>query len=239
MDPAPFKRSQSGLLFCLNCIIQPITSPEEVSLLVILTYLYRSHGRHSEKRTGPNWSRSIVQGKSYETNDSIGAELWGEVQHRLYTKDFLKPTVLEDGASLQGEEVARYGSDFLTRARLGQGTFRVLVTDAYARRCAITGERTLPVLEAAHIKPFGMAGPNQTINGLLLRSDLHKLFDLGYMTITPGLAVKVSGNIREKFKNGRDYYALDGRELTIVPSTEKDRPSSQYLQWHNRNVFLG
>jgi putative restriction endonuclease len=37
--------------------------------------------------------------------------------------------------------------------RLGQGAFRLLVTDAYQRRCAVTGERTLPVLDAAHIRP--------------------------------------------------------------------------------------
>jgi putative restriction endonuclease len=112
-----------------------------------------------------NWSRSIVQGKGYETNEAIGAELWAKVKHRFYTNDLSKPMVLEGGAFHQAEEVARYGAEFLIRARLGQGAFRVLVTEAYTRRCAITGERTLSVLDAAHIKPFGMAGPHQTTNG--------------------------------------------------------------------------
>lgn len=132
-----------------------------------------------------------------------------------------------------------HSAEFLTRARLGQGAFRILVTDAYARRCAITGERTLPVLDAAHIKPFVNAGPNQIANGLLLRSDLHRLFDLGFMTITPDLSVKVSGKIKEKYENGREYYALDGRELVVIPTPARDRPSSQYLEWHNSNIFLG
>jgi putative restriction endonuclease len=121
---------------------------------------------------------------------------------------------------------------------LGQGAFRVLVTDAYTRRCAITGERTLPALEAAHIKPFALSGPHQTANGLLLRSDLHRLFDLGYLTVTPNFSVEVSRKIKEEFENGKDYYAFHGRTLSVLPSLERDRPSSQYLQWHNNQRFL-
>lgn len=186
-----------------------------------------------------NWAPSIVQGKGYETDEPIGASVWAEVQDRLRMADRTKPLILETGESLQAEEVARYGAEFLTKARLGQGAFRVLVTDAYARRCAITGERTLPALEAAHIKPFSKSGPNQTANGLLLRSDLHKLFDLGYLSVTPDLAVEVSRKIKEEFENGRDYYALHGRKLVVVPPTIKDQPSTQFLEWHNSNVYLG
>src|SRR5690606_11461688 len=83
------------------------------------------------------------------------------------------------------EEGPRYGAEYLARARLGQGAFRVLVTDAYQKRCAISGERTLPVLQAAHIRPYAAAGPHRVSNGLLLRSDLHILFDRGYVTVTP------------------------------------------------------
>jgi len=186
-----------------------------------------------------NWAPSIVQGKGYETDDVIGRELWTEVQVRLARVEPGRPFARTDGASLQAEEIARYGVEFLTRARLGQGAFRVLVTDAYTRRCAITGERTLPALEAAHIKPFAQSGPNVTANGLLLRSDLHKLFDSGYLSVVPDLSVEVSRKIKEEFENGRDYYALHGRKLVIVPAIEKERPSTQYLEWHNNNVYLG
>lgn len=78
-------------------------------------------------------------------------------------------------------EGMRYGAEYLMRARLGQGAFRVMVSDAYQRRCAVTGERTLPFLEAAHIRPYTEEGPRVISNGLLLRSDLHTLFDRGYM----------------------------------------------------------
>lgn len=185
-----------------------------------------------------NWAPSIVQGKSYESEERIGQEIWMEVQDRLARVVPKEPPLRTDGASPLAEEVVRYGAEFLTRARLGQGAFRVLVTDAYTRRCAITGERTLPALEAAHIQPFAKSGPNVTANGLLLRSDLHKLFDSGYLSVTPDLSVEVSRKIKEEFENGRDYYALHGRKLVVVPATEKDRPSSKFLEWHNSNTYL-
>lgn len=122
--------------------------------------------------------------------------------------------------------------------RLGQGSFRVVVTDLYERRCAVTGERTLPVLQAAHIRPYGADGPHEPRNGLLLRSDLHTLFDRGYVTVTPQLRFEVSRRIREEFENGRDYYALDGQ--AIRPPVRSDlAPAREYLDWHASNVFRG
>jgi putative restriction endonuclease len=109
------------------------------------------------------------------------------------------------------ERPARYGEPTLIRPRLGQGLFRVAVTDAYSRRCAVTRERTLPVLEAAHIKPFAAGGDHEVANGLLLRRDLHVLFDRGYVTVTPDYRFEVSRRIREEFENGRDYYVLHGK----------------------------
>ncbi len=140
---------------------------------------------------------------------------------------------------LAADGAGRYGSEFLTRARLGQGTFRILVTEAYTRRCAVTGERTLPALEAAHIKPFSKSGPDLILNGLLMRSDLHRLFDLGYVSVTPERCIEVSRRIKEEFENGRDYYALHGKKLVVIPSASNDQPSAQLLQWHNENVYLG
>ena len=73
-----------------------------------------------------------------------------------------------------------YGSPVMIMPRLGQGSFRVLVTDVYQRRCSVIQERTLPVLDAVHIKPFGKSGPHSVNNGVLFRSDIHKLLDAGY-----------------------------------------------------------
>lgn len=111
------------------------------------------------------------------------------------------------------------------------------MTNAYERRCAITGESTLPVLEAAHIKPVAADGLNNTFNGLLLRSDFHKLFDLGLVTVTTEHRVLVSSRIKEQWFNGKAYNRLHGEKLVSLPAAVDDHPSSDFLRWHNDNVF--
>ena len=101
----------------------------------------------------------------------------------------------------------------------------------------MTSERTLPVLEAAHIRPFANGGEHALSNGLLLRSDLHTLFDLGYMTVDPTeKKIVVSDRIKAEFENGREYYKLRGRELDL-PQNPLAIPSTEYLTYHAENVF--
>lgn len=137
------------------------------------------------------------------------------------------------------EPETMYGKSVLTKVRLGQGAFRVLVTDAYNRKCAISGERTLPVLEAAHMKPYAESGPHFISNALLLRSDLHKLFDSGYLTITQDLKVEVSRRIKEEFENGKEYYRFHGGSLYNLPNRLMDKPVSKFVEWHNVNKYKG
>jgi len=180
-----------------------------------------------------NWSGNIVQGKSYETQTPEGQALWNSVSQAMAPRyRALDPMHVEPDP-----HALRFGAEYLTRGRLGQGAFRVLVTDAYERRCAVTGEKTLPVLEAAHIKPYAEDGPHRVSNGILLRSDLHKLFDLGYVTVTPELRLEVSPRLKEEWKNGREYYAHHGRELSYRPADVASLPGRDFLQWHNENRF--
>jgi putative restriction endonuclease len=122
--------------------------------------------------------------------------------------------------------------------RLGQGIFRVVITDAYERHCAVSGEKVLPVLAAAHIRPYAKEGTHKPDNGILLRSDLHTLFDRGYATVTPERRFEVSRRVKEEFNNGQEYYALHGREI-FVPRKLVLQPAAENLEWHNENVFKG
>lgn len=187
-----------------------------------------------------DWGKSIVQGKSYESNEKIGGQIWAKVETLL--ERYLHISSIDEGKSqfLLEEPISpAYGKSVLTKVRLGQGAFRVLVTDAYSRRCSITGESTLPVLEAAHIKPYAESGPHFISNGLLLRSDMHKLFDTGYLTITNDLKIEVSSRIKEEFHNGREYYQYHGRDLLHLPNRDLDKPNEKYIDWHNSNIFKG
>ncbi len=149
-----------------------------------------------------NWAPNIVSGKSYSTETEIGKTYWKRVEAKLQNSSLVQLDAVQDESS-----VPRY-IETIMRNRIGQGAFRVLITDAYSRRCAVSDERTLSVLEAAHIVPYSISGRNSTDNGLLLRADLHKLFDNGYVTVTKELTVEVSGRIRQEFENGRDYYVF-------------------------------
>lgn len=175
------------------------------------------------------WSRNIVSFKTYSTADPDGHALWDAIQEKL-----AKPA-RERGLT---EPPHRFGEPVLIVPRLGQGTFRVLVTDVYRRRCAVTREKTLPALDAAHIRPYADGGAHEATNGLLLRRDIHSLFDSGYVTITPDLRFEVSRRIRDDFENGRDYYALQGTKISR-PSDSRHSPDHNALEWHNDKRYLG
>lgn len=169
-----------------------------------------------------DWHMNTVGGKRYSTDTSEGKRLWDDLMSRTsipVTKGFSEPRPM-------------FGEPVLVRPRLGQGGFRVSVIQAYERRCVVTGEKTLPALEAAHIMSVRDKGTHETSNGLLLRRDLHALFDQHYLTITPDKNLVVSKRIREEFENGREYYALHGKRVRDPLSIE-DFPSVEALRRHN------
>jgi len=102
----------------------------------------------------------------------------------------------------------------------------------------VTQERTLPALEAAHIRPYGDGGAHEARNGLLLRRDIHSLFDAGYVTVTPDLRFEVSRRIKEEFDNGKHYYALHGQPIA-APLDIDQAPDAAALRWHNEHCYRG
>lgn len=174
---------------------------------------------------GDVFPRSVMRGVTFDTAAANGAQLWAAVVDAMSMLDIAERPMVE---------APRFGRAFLAHARLGQGAFRALVTDAYARRCAITGESTLPTLEAAHIQSYADRGPHAVNNGLLLRADFHKLFDLGLITVGEDYSVRVSRRIHDEWFNGKAYYRLDGQPLAVLPQVNDDRPNLEYLRWHNR-----
>jgi putative restriction endonuclease len=120
--------------------------------------------------------------------------------------------------------------------REGQGTFRSRLITAYDGQCAVTGEHAVPVLEAAHIQRYLGIASNHIQNGLLLRADLHRLYDRGYITVTPGLRLEVSPRLRAEFHNGKPYYELAGTRVH-VPGKRAEQPSRAALEWHTEHVF--
>jgi NTP pyrophosphatase (non-canonical NTP hydrolase) len=159
-----------------------------------------------------DYHHNLVQGKGYDATIGTGRELaeWATARLRsARVTEYVPPPM--------------FGEPSLVRRRLGQGGFRVLVSDAYGRRCAVTGEKTFPVLEAAHIQPVSKGGEHRVSNGLLMRADIHKLFDLGYVTVSPTGQFRVSSQLREEWQNGVVYYALEKSSIRI-PNAAELRP---------------
>lgn len=176
-----------------------------------------------------DWHPNIVTGKTYSTTEAVGQGLWKQVQLRTLARA-IEPSQV-------GEEAPMYGEPTLVRPRLGQAGFRVAVTETYERRCAVTGERVLPVLDAAHILPVAEGGVHRVDNGLLLRKDVHRLFDLGYATVTPDRhEFRVSSRLQDEFDNGEHYRQFEGETIWMPPRVE-DRPRDDWLEWHGDVVF--
>src|SRR6202035_3199539 len=174
-----------------------------------------------------DFAKNIVQGKTYEPDSATAQHLWEEVRVRLQLST----------ASEIVEPAAMYGEPVLVRPRLGQGTFRALITVNYQRRCAVTGEKALPVLDAAHIRPVDQGGQHRPENGLLLRSDVHRLFDAGYVTVTPEGRFLVSHHLKDDFDNGEPYMPFNGQKIWL-PGDPNSQPDRQILEWHADTVFL-
>jgi putative restriction endonuclease len=178
----------------------------------------------------PDYPLHAVRGKTYDLTTGEGLRVW------LTAASTAQRTCNGTSSILAHDTAVGFAHAEVFR-RLGQGGFRVLVTDAYHRQCSITRERALPVLEAAHIKPVAVGGSHAIGNGLLLRSDIHTLFDRGYITVTPTYRVEISPRLRSDFDNGRSYYRLAGSEI-LLPRSESHRPTRASLEWHADDVFL-
>ena len=135
-----------------------------------------------------------------------------------------------DDVQLRLEDLLEDTRDRASRTialRRGQREFRSALLQAYEGTCAITGCTTVEVLEAAHISPHLGAHTNVVPNGLLLRADVHTLFDLNLITVTGDLRVRVSPTLAES-----DYMAYDGQPLASAPQRQEQRPASEPLQSH-------
>ncbi|MFG2950828.1 HNH endonuclease [Streptomyces adustus] len=103
-------------------------------------------------------------------------------------------------------------------ARRGQDAFRKALVRQYGFICAVTGAAPAEVLEAAHLRPFARTERHRVEEGLMLRSDIHRLFDSGLLTIAPGLVVRIAPSLA-----GHPLYnALDGSRLHIAQDAPVD-----------------
>ena len=117
--------------------------------------------------------------------------------------------------------------------RLGQADFRQSVGAAYSWRCAVTNCDVVHVLEAAHVVPYQVADEEgyDVRNGILLRSDIHQLFDAGLTQFhydDRRLVASVSSEI-----GSTEYAGFDGKDMHL-PAEKTSHPSPRALQIRQR-----
>lgn len=179
----------------------------------------------------PQFARNIVQGKGYNLADPVVAPYFtGLLQY------ILGAAVELDVSQPWHRPGPVFGDPRLAPYRLGQRSFQAVVLDAYHRRCAISGTHIPPVLQAAHIRPVTAGGEHRLDNGLLLRSDVHTLFDRGYVGVDPRYRLLVSPRLKQDFGNGEQFYARAG-QIIALPERRADRPDPKFLEWHLDEVF--
>ena len=189
-----------------------------------------------------NWARNIVTYAGYNTEAVDARTDTGYVEHAFAVPqqrariDYAWEPDMR-GVDLEWEG-ARYGQPFLVRPRMGQGHFKRAVADAYQHRCAVTKSATFPSLEAAHIRPFAEGGEHAVSNGLLLRTDVHRSYDRGYLSIDADLRLRVSPQLREHGWNGVEFYEREEAGYKIsAPSDPSHQPDRDALAWHFDTTF--
>jgi putative restriction endonuclease len=179
----------------------------------------------------PGFASNIVQGKTYEMADRQVSGYFGDLMQLVLGKaieiDFSQPWHAPGPV---------FGDPRLMPYRLAQRAFKAVVLSAYHGHCAITGTKIRPVLQAAHIRPVSSGGENRLDNGLLLRSDVHTMFDGGYLAIDPQHKLLVSPRLRTDFGNGEQFYAKAGQVIAL-PDRKGDQPNREFLEWHLDTVF--
>ena len=147
--------------------------------------------------------RPAAEFLSHEAIQALRGEL--EENGRWTVEEPLPPTVEAEVA------VGKRVEQVLRVIREGQAEFRKRLIAHYGAMCMVTGTAQASVIDAAHIVPYNGTSTNALSNGLLLRKDIHALFDAGMLTIGPDLVVYVGAGVDDPF-----YRSLDGKDLALT-----------------------
>ena len=178
-------------------------------------------------------SLPVTPGKSELGRWHAQSKNWkGDESRQLLS--FIARWIAKDGRLLRAKKASKKTPITRTqilatvRERQGQSEFRRELLVAYQEQCALSGSRTLALLDACHIYPASKDDSyHGTSNGLLLRTDLHTLFDLGLVRIHPKTkTVWVSPDVKDD-----NYMRLKGKKLDS-PMDGWEAPSKANLEWH-------
>ncbi|MDV5100050.1 HNH endonuclease [Pseudomonas sp. LSJ-87] len=180
---------------------------------------FKYEGIFTYQRHSGSAPTSFVLSRKQATADEA---LSAKIEQQFSTEGEFNPDDLSDARTRTLASIVR---------RRGQPQFRKQLLKAYQGRCAITACSLQQVLEAAHIHPYLGDATNVVSNGLLLRADVHTLFDLGLLWINPAdLRIEISEVLRDS-----EYVSSEGRSL-YIPENEAERPSRPALEFRFNTI---
>lgn len=210
----------------------------------VRTYTHRVHFDtvSSSPIATPTWadvqqgvSTSQLASNGFLTIASGEGERWLENQFVSMRVDLGHGTTPVDLSEL----AVPHGQDLRDRqirevaVRRGQREFRTALLHAYGGRCAVTGSTVESVLEAAHIEPYREQQHHQVRNGILLRADLHTLFDLHAWTLDERYAVLLSPELRQseyaRFESTRIGAQLAAGDRPALSAVSRHRDTARTL----------
>jgi hypothetical protein len=199
-------------------------APDEFELWSISPEVFQANMRDSPTGKGKT---ALLQKKTFTEQGKFETKLFlrangdevAETQEQLDIDGQFQVNNQKDGKEKVLRSIA---------LRRGQLKFRNELLQAYQGSCAVTGTSIADVLEAAHIAPYSGDSTNCISNGILLRCDIHALFDLKFLSVEPEtLSIYCSEKIRQE----AIYKELHGKKIK-VPTKENQRPNFQALKLH-------
>jgi len=201
-------------------------------LRVIINSGHQQLGEEVEDGSSRVALRSLDDEPWYIHSNGLDFDFWELVRG-------VAPGVREDDVALPDDLDESPGADDqrrfgLIKARRGQTQFRESLIGAYAGQCAVTRSGIVDLLEAAHIAPHAQGTNYRISNGLLLRADIHTLFDLHLLSIDDRYRIHLSRLI-----DTSEYLRYRGKELLALPTGISDLPSRENLRArHERFLIL-
>lgn len=181
----------------------------------------------------PFYTKSYNQNMSMQRLDNNALGLFENIEQRLSDKSTTYFNLPSDQSYVTEEEVTYLGNDDDEREtvikaiklRRGQQNFRKKLLELYDNTCVITGCKIVDILEAAHIRPYKGKNDHHPSNGLLLRADIHTLFDLHLVAIEPEtLLIHFHPKVKEEYIN------FDTKNMRFI-SSHKPNKDSLKLRW--------
>ena len=172
-----------------------------------------------------DWSQNIITRKSYNSISMEGERLL--TFYRSHQSSAFRDSKFDD-FGFSDHPVPAYTMGQPQKVRSGQARFKFALLDAYEARCAVTGSSVEAFLEAAHIIPFSESMDNSVNNGILLRCDIHTLFDRGLLNINGNYLVELSDKFFELYPDDIIYRGLHGQKISL-PKKASWHPSLNNL----------